>query len=119
MCHLRSWQNSLVFLGVKHDTSCVYESSDCTETRVKELLRTVLNIRRDIQFLRVLRVYNGPDVRSGSRPIIACFSVSRFSHTQSHPEISEFLRNCPHTGFPADRFVSLHLPVSCDVTVHS
>ena len=61
---------------MKHDTSCVYESSDCTETRVRDLLRTVLNIRRDIQFLRVLRVYNGPDVRSGYRPVLACFSVS-------------------------------------------
>ena len=39
-------------------------------------LRNVLNIRRDIQFLRVLRVYNGPDVRSGYRPVLACFSVS-------------------------------------------
>ena len=80
----RSWQNSLVFLGVKHDTSCVYESSDCTENRVRELLRTVLNIRRDIQFLRVLRVYNGPEVRSGYRPIIACFSVSRVSQSRNH-----------------------------------
>ena len=73
-----------MLLGVKHDTSCVYESADCTESRVKELLRTVLNIRRDIQFLRVLRVYNGPDVRSGSRPILACFSVSRLSQIRSH-----------------------------------
>ena len=61
---------------MKHDSGCTYESSECTETRVRELLRNVLNMRREVQFLRVLRVYNGPDVRSGYRPIVACFSVS-------------------------------------------
>ena len=45
--------------------------------QVREILKTVLNMRRDIQFLRVLRVYNGPDVRTGYRPVIACFSVGK------------------------------------------
>jgi len=59
---------------VKHDSGCTYESSECTESRVKDLLKTVLNMRREVQFLRVTRLYNGPEVRSGSRPIVACFS---------------------------------------------
>jgi len=70
----RSWQNTLVFYGVKQESTCGYESSECTEAKVREILKTVLNIRREIQFLRVLRVYNGPDVRTGYRPVIACFS---------------------------------------------
>ena len=50
--------------------------------QVREILKTVLNMRREIQFLRVARVYNGPDVRTGYRPVIACFSVR--SHQNKH-----------------------------------
>ena len=61
----RSWQNSLVFHNVKQVTDinlmtltflyndtiqdsasvCSYESSECTEVRLRDLLRSVLNIR--------------------------------------------------------------------------
>ena len=81
-----------MFHGVKQDSGssarvCSYESTECTEVRLRDLLRSVLNIRsvkllmeklrqrfqfhchfrRDIQFMRVLRVYNGPDARTGFR----------------------------------------------------
>jgi len=69
----RSWQNTLVFHGVKQEANCGYESSECTDAKVREVLRNVLNMRREIQFLRVLRLYNGPDCR-GPRPIVVCFS---------------------------------------------
>ena len=30
----RTWQNSLVFYGLKQESGCVYESADCTESKV-------------------------------------------------------------------------------------
>ena len=56
--------------------------------QVREILKTVLNMRREIQFLRVARVYNGPDVRTGYRPVIACFSVR--SRQTTHLETNIF-----------------------------
>ena len=40
---LRTWQNTLVFHNIKSDSS--YESSECTESRLRDLLKSVLNIR--------------------------------------------------------------------------
>ena len=32
----RTWQNSLVFYGLKQESGCVYESADCTESKVSQ-----------------------------------------------------------------------------------
>ena len=54
-------------------------------------MKTVLNMRREIQFLRVQRVYNGPDVRTGYRPVIACFSVRNppYSYSLNHYKMKQ------------------------------
>ena len=44
----RSWQNNLVFHGIKPDAGGVYESTDCLEAKIKGVLRTNLNIGREI-----------------------------------------------------------------------
>ena len=47
----RSWQNNLVFHGIKPDAGGVYESTDCLESKIKGVLRTNLNIGREIPII--------------------------------------------------------------------
>ena len=71
----RSWQNNLVFHGIKPDAGGVYESTDCLEAKIKGVLRTNLNIGREIPIVRLQRIFNGSDVR-GYKPVIVNFQVS-------------------------------------------
>ena len=70
----RSWQNNLVFYGVKPDPGGVHESMDCLESKIKGVLRTTLNIGRDIPLVRLQRIFNGSDVR-GYKPVVGTFQV--------------------------------------------
>lgn len=76
----RSWQNNLIFYGVKPDYSsagnqAIYESQECIEQKVKAILRNNLNIGREIPIQRAQRIYNGSDVR-GFKPVVVNFQVS-------------------------------------------
>ena len=73
----RSWQNNLVFYGVKPDPGGVHESMDCLESKIKGVLRTTLNIGRDIPLVRLQRIFNGSDVR-GYKPVVVTFQVLYF-----------------------------------------
>ena len=73
----RSWQNNLVFYGVKHDPGGLHESMDCLESKIKGVLRTTLNIGRDIPLVRLQRIFNGSDVR-GYKPVVVTFQVFEF-----------------------------------------
>ena len=70
----RSWQNNLVFYGVKPDPGGVHESMDCLESKIKGVLRTNWNIGRDIPLVRLQRIFNGSDVR-GYKPVVVTFQV--------------------------------------------
>ena len=89
----RSWQNNLIFYGIRPDhlgngttgggqvngaapSSCqvVYESQDCIEQKIKACIRNVLNIGREIPIQRAQRIYNGADVR-GFKPVVVNFQV--------------------------------------------
>ena len=97
----RSWQNNLVFYGIRPDhivngtggggqtngaPSChggqvVYESQDCIEQKIKACIRNVLNIGREIPIQRAQRIYNGADVR-GFKPVVVNFQVRATGFTQ-------------------------------------
>jgi len=68
----RSWQNNLVFHGIKPDAGGVHESMDCLESKIKGVLRTNLNIGREIPIVRLQRIFNGSDVR-GYKPVVVNF----------------------------------------------
>ena len=68
----RSWQNNLVFHGIKPDPGGVHESMDCLESKIKAVLRTNLNIGREIPIIRLQRIFNGSDVR-GYKPVVVNF----------------------------------------------
>merc|ERR1712242_115395 len=64
----RSWQNNLLFFGIKPDQTLngnqvVYESQECIEQKIKTCIRNNLNIGRYIPITRAQRIYNGTDVR--------------------------------------------------------
>ena len=91
----RSWQNNLIFYGIKPDqnqTGCqVYESQDCVEQKIKACIRNVLNIGRDIPIQRAQRIYNGADVR-GFKPVVVNFQVSRdFTVRKAKSALSQLL----------------------------
>ncbi|XP_023325234.1 uncharacterized protein LOC111698964 isoform X2 [Eurytemora carolleeae] len=67
----RSWENNLVFYGVKEDQDKV-EPSSMVETKIRELIRTRLGITREVQIIRVKRAYTGTNVR-GCKPITVYF----------------------------------------------
>ena len=94
----RSWQNNLVFYGIKPDAGGVYENQDCLEHKVKAVLRNQLNIGRDIQIQRAQRIYNGSDVR-GFKPVVVNFQVRFFCkkrkcHLYNFCEACKFFYNC-------------------------
>ena len=71
----RSWRNSLVFNGIKTDGHGCYESPECTEGKVRQILKNHLNIGREIIINRCHRVYNGAD-KFGNKPVVVNFHVS-------------------------------------------
>ena len=73
----RSWQNNLVFHGIKPDPGGVHESMDCLESKIKGVLRTNLNIGREIPIVRLQRIFNGSDVR-GYKPVVVNFQVNKY-----------------------------------------
>ena len=71
----RSWRNNLVFNGIKTDGHGCYESPECTEGKVRQILKNHLNIGREIIINRCHRVYNGAD-KFGNKPVVVNFHVS-------------------------------------------
>ena len=91
----RSWQNNLVFHGIKPDAGGVYESTDCLEAKIKGVLRTNLNIGREIPIVRLQRIFNGSDVR-GYKPVVVNFQVSHKRKEEKATPIYT-ISTCKHT----------------------
>ena len=75
----RSWQNNLLFFGIKPDQTLngnqvIFESQECIEQKIKACIRNNLNIGRYIPITRAQRIYNGTDVR-GFKPVVVNFQV--------------------------------------------
>ena len=70
----RSWRNNLVFNGIKTEGHGCYESPECTEGKVRQILKNHLNIGREIIINRCHRVYNGAD-KFGNKPVVVNFHV--------------------------------------------
>lgn len=75
----RSWQNNLLFFGIKPDQTMngnqvIFESQECIEQKIKACIRNNLNIGRYIPITRAQRIYNGTDVR-GFKPVVVNFQV--------------------------------------------
>merc|ERR1719471_1682980 len=86
----RSWRNSLVFNGIKTDGHGCYESPECTEGKVRQILKNHLNIGREIIINRCHRVYNGAD-KFGNKPVVVNFH--KFSDKEEILRKSKVLRN--------------------------
>ncbi len=73
----RTWRNNLVFNGLKTDgPHCMFESPECTEAKVRNIIKNQLNIGREIIINRCHRIYNGAD-KFGNKPVVVNFHVSK------------------------------------------
>ena len=60
-----------MFYGVKADAG-VEEHPSVTESKIRDVIKSNLQISRDVPIIKVRRTPNGPTVR-GSKPITVCF----------------------------------------------
>ena len=70
-------KNNLILYGIttKHP-----ETSESLRTRIANIFRDHLNIRRDIPVQRATRVHTGPEVR-GCRPVLVTFETFKDRET--------------------------------------
>merc|ERR1719323_1782594 len=70
-------KNNLILYGIttKHP-----ETSESLRTRIANIFRDHLNIRRDIPVQRATRIHTGPEVR-GCRPVLVTFETVKDRET--------------------------------------
>lgn len=64
-----------MFNGLKVDPGGIFESPECTEHKIRHVLKNKLNIGREIVINRCQRIYNGSD-KMGNKPVVVNFYVS-------------------------------------------